>query len=427
MDEFELDKELHETLAGIRESVRKLFEQLRLKTESGDISGKDRLERVPAFAKRNFRNLAGPVSLRAIKEAWRLIDFLEGEGEARLTPRAREALRIVELDQQLARLRASDRWKDAAARLREALGAAADPDQGYSGGSATEVKDGFRGEDPADLAKAGTEPVSLPDALRRPTVGMLAGVAIPIAFAALTARWLLGIPADPRFACLALERASIAALATHWAVDPGTSPPLPAPNGARPNSAVFTISDPVRGPVRSIWTTSQFSFEEGVSHGRPGGGKADVRLRVGGWGDTYLSLLQFPIPDNRLVRRASIRLVVLGDYGSRPTTMTLRVVAESWRVSPGPQPRLWWRDCPRSEAVRRHLPAPGPRDSIYEIDITDIYNRWATGAYVNHGIMLEPEHIGSYGRSSSHYANFSTFYSTRALDPANRPKLVLTY
>jgi len=440
VDEFELHRELHETLTSIRESVRKLFEQLRLKNEGGDISGKDRLERVPALAKRNFRNLTGPDSLRATKEAWRLIDFLEGGDEARLSFRAREALRIVELDKQLARLRASDRWKDAAASLREALGAADDDvqgtasrsgdaavlDQEYSGGSAPEANGGSQGDGLGGLEKAGTEPVSLLDVLRRPTVGALIGSAVPIALAALTALWLYEIPANPRFACLALERTSIAALAAHWGIDPGTSLPLPAPVGARPSSAVFTISDPPSGPARSIWTTSQFSFEEGVSRG-PGGGKADVRLRVGGWGDTYLSLLQFPIPDNRLVRRATIRLVVLGDYGSRPTAMTLRVVAEPWRIMPGPQQRLWWRDCPRSEAVRRHLPPPGPRDSIYEIDITEIYNQWATGTYVNHGILLEPEHIGSYGRSASHYANFSTFYSTRALDPANRPKLVLTY
>lgn len=440
MDEFELDKELHETLAGIRESVRKLFEQLRLKNESGDISGKDRLERVPALAKRNFRNLTGPDSLRAIKEAWRLIDFLEGGDEARLSPRARDALRVVELDRQLARLRASDPWKDAAAGLREALGAAHDEvqstasrasdaaglDQDYSDAFAPEAKDGSQGDGLAGLEK-GTEPFSLLDALRRPTVGWLTGFAAPIALLALTALWLYGSPASPRTACLALERASIAALAAHRAVDPATPMPLPAPDGPRPGSAVFTISDPAGGPVRSIWTTSQFSYAEGTRRRGPGGGKADVRLRVGGWGDTYLSLLQFPIPDNRLVRRAAIRLVVLGDHGSRPTTMTLRMVNEPWRILPGPQHRLWWRDCPRSDAVRRHLPAPGPRDSTYEIDITDLYNQWASGVHVNHGILLEPEHIGNYGRSASPYGSFTTFYSTRALDPANRPKLILIY
>lgn len=440
MDEFELDRELHETLAGIRGSMRQLFEQLRLKNESGDISGKDRLERVPALAKRNFRNLAGPAPLLAIKEAWRLVDFLEGTDEARLSPRARDALRVVELDKKLARLRASDRWKDAAAGLREALGAAhedkqsaagrsrdADLDQEYPTSSAPEAPDEPRDDDLAGLEKAAPEPASLSNKLRRPVVGLLIGSAVPTVLILLTARWLLAIPDSPRTACLALERTSVSALAAHWAIDPGTPIPLPAPSEVRPNRVVYTISDPDAGPVRSIWTTSQFSHAEETGRRGPGGGKADVRLRVGGWGDTYLSLLQFPIPDNRLVRRASIRLVVLGDHGSRPTTMTLRVVNEPWRVLPGPQHRLWWRDCPQSDVVRRHLPAPGARDSTYEIDITDIYNQWASGVHVNHGILLEPEHIGAYGRSGSHYANFSTFYSTRALDPANRPTLILTY
>jgi len=133
VNEFRLDTELHETLKGIRQSVRKLFEQLRLNHEYGDISGQSRLERVPALAKRNFRNLAGPASLRAIKEAWRLIDFLEGGDEARLSRRAREALRVVELDKKLAELRASDLWKGAAASLRNALEATDDDGQKTAG------------------------------------------------------------------------------------------------------------------------------------------------------------------------------------------------------------------------------------------------------------------------------------------------------
>lgn len=149
---------------------------------------------------------------------------------------------------------------------------------------------------------------------------------------------------------------------------------------------------------------------------------------MGGWGDTYLSLLKFPLADNRTVRRAVIRLVVLGDEPrSRPTPMTLRMIGDEWDMPPGPQHRLWWRDCPRSEAFRRHLPAPGPPESTYDIDITDMYNLWARGLVSNHGIMLEPEQIGAYGASAEDYASFSTFYSTRAIDPEKRPKLILSY
>lgn len=440
MDEFELDPELHGKLKAVRENVRRLFEQLRLKSEDGDISGKERLERVPAFAKRNFRNLAGPNPQLAIKQAWRLIDFLEGSAEARLSLLAREALRAVELDRQLAALRASQGWTEAAGRLREALGAAredmepvivpgrsaAEQDRAEAGPSVPGSGDG-PGPDRLPGAKQGDAEAS-PRSAR--TAGRIAPMFAAVGMlGALGAIWLRDPGADPRFACLALETASSSALAAHWSVSPAIPVPRPGPGAGRPDPIMFTISDPANGgPVRSIFTTSQYSFAEGTDPDRPGGGKADVRLRVGGWGDTYLSLLKFPIPDNRLVRRAVVRLVVLGDDPtSRPTTMTLRTVNDPWDVPPGPQHRLWWRSCPRSEAIRRNLPAPGPPESIYDIDITDIYNWWARGLQVNQGIMLEPEHIGSYGANRERYANFSTFYSTRAIDPSKRPKLILIH
>lgn len=420
MDEFELDKDLHETLSGIRESVRKLFEQLRLKTESGDISGKDRLERVPALAKRNFRNLTGPDSQRAIKEAWRLIDFLEGGDEARLTPRAREALRIVELDKQLARLRASDRWKGAAAGLREAVGAAESSDE----------KAGIDRDNLVANISEATEPeaASFADKLRQPAISRLVGLSAPIAIAALTASWWLGRSTDARYACLALESASASELVAHRAFEPGTPAAVP-PRRADARPRVYRIDDPPDGgPVRSIWTTSIFSYAERTTRHGPGGGRSDFRLRVGGWGDTYLSLLKVPVPTNRLVQRAVVQLTVLGDEpNSRPTTMTLRAIGDSWQVRPGPNNRLWWRDCPQSGIVRTHLPPPGPRDSIYEIEITDLYNSWALGRTAPYGIMLEPEQIGSWGQGRPHYSNYNTFYSTRAIDPADRPRLVLTY
>lgn len=421
MDEFEVDKELHQTLAGIREGVRKLFEQLRLKTESGDISGKERLERVPALAKRNFGNLTGPNALRATKEAWRLIDFLEGGDEARLSPRARDALRVVELDAQLARLRASERWKDAAAGLREAVGAA--------GSSGDEAGRADRDIPVADISKtAGPEAASFADKLRQPAISRLAGWSAPIAIAALTASWWLGRSTDARYACLALESASASELAAHRAFEPGTPVALP-PRRADARPRAYRIDDPPGGgPVRSIWTTSIFSYAERTTRRGPGGGRSDFRLRVGGWGDTYLALLKVPVPTNRLVQRAVVQLTVLGDEpSSRPTTMILRAISDNWQVNPGPNNRLWWRDCPQSAIIRPHLPPPGARDSVYEIDITDLYNSWALGQTAPYGIMLEPEQIGSWGEGRPHYSNYNTFYSTRAIDPADRPRLVLTY
>src|SRR5207253_15241 len=76
-----------------------------------------------ALAKRNFfRNLTGSNPDLASREAWRLVDFLEGEGgDGRLSAHARAGLRVTELDRRLAALRASGQWKDAARGLRRAL------------------------------------------------------------------------------------------------------------------------------------------------------------------------------------------------------------------------------------------------------------------------------------------------------------------
>jgi hypothetical protein len=154
----------------------------------------------------------------------------------------------------------------------------------------------------------------------------------------------------------------------------------------------------------------------------------DVRLRVGGWGDTYVSLVKVPVPSDRLAHSAVLELTVIGDTpDSRPTPMALRAVGDEWSVSSGSNNRLWWKDCPASQALVNHLPAPGPRGSAYDMDITDLYNTWAAGLFPNNGIMLEPEHIGSWQPGRPRYGNFSTFYSTRARDPANRPRLILTY
>lgn len=427
MDEFRLDPDLHDTLRGIREDVRQLFEQLRLKNEYGDVSGKERLERVPALAKRNFGNLTGAASRLAIKEAWRLVDFLEASDEGQLSPRARDALRVVELDRKLANFRASDRWKESAARLRETLGV--DRESGFAAEPAQTEDDSAiprgRAREGLWAATTGTQP-----AIRRERsrfwLGATLGLSTLIAVAMFFIARGLGGPSESPFACLALEDTSEDERDRHWKTPP--APPLARPARTETASRTITISDPPEGPVQSTWTTSQYSYVERMGPSRPGGGRSDLRLRIGGWGDTYLSLLRIPVPSDRLAHRAVLQLTVLGDTAeTRPTPMTLRAIGDDWAVSPGSNNRLWWRDCPTSEAMLNHLPPPGSRGSVYEIDITDVYNSWAGGFRPAYGIILEPEQIGRWQAGRPKYPNYSTFYSTRARDIANRPRLVLTY
>ncbi len=438
MDEFELDAGLHDRLKTIREGVRRLFEQLRLRGEDGDVTGKARLERVPALAKRNFGQLTDRNSHLAIKQAWRLIDFLEGSDAARLSPRAREALRVVELDRQLAAFRASHQWKSAATRLREAVatlphvGAAAVANAvGATELDSVPPGNGAAREAAVEQLPPFMEEESLPrpiSRLRQQRRKLLLAAMIVIACAVPAVIWRSQGDPHPSVDCIAIESAPERVLAEHWTLRPATLVPRPALRaGAR--SYEIRISDPANGgPVRSTWTTSRYSYAEGGIWSGPGGGKSDYHLRVGGWGDTYLSLLQIPVPTDHAVQRAVIRLTVLEDSpGSRPTSMTLRAIGESWHVDSGTDHRMWWKDCPKSDAIRTHLPPPGPPDSVYEIDITDLYNQWARGLRDPDGIILEPEHIGQWNPAFPRYSNFSSFYSTRARDPAIRPRLVLTY
>ena len=166
--------------------------------------------------------------------------------------------------------------------------------------------------------------------------------------------------------------------------------------------------------ARSIWTTSVYSYAPGG--GGPGGGLADDKLKVGGWGDTYLSLISIPVDEmRRRVRRATLVLhLAPRNPGSTPTPMRLMRVSEPWGWSEGD--RLWWKDLPKAEFVS-DVAAPGSSESAVEIDITDIYNDWAMLKRPALGVMLSPTQTDN---------NFNTFYSTRA-NVSLRPRLRLLY
>lgn len=165
--------------------------------------------------------------------------------------------------------------------------------------------------------------------------------------------------------------------------------------------------------ARSVWVTSVYAY--GANSGGGGGGMADDRLRIGGWGDKYVSLLSFDLPDNRTARRAVIIFTVKADdERSTPTAISYAAITQPW--SPGTDGRVLWKDLPPAE-FQSDEPAPANPGSKYELDITSLYNDWVTGRRRPYGLMLEPANTNN---------NFSTFYSTRARDGL-RPQLRLTY
>lgn len=177
------------------------------------------------------------------------------------------------------------------------------------------------------------------------------------------------------------------------------------------------------GPTdgKDIWTTSVFSYAPGG--GGPGGGLDDDRLLVGGWGDTYLSLLQFDLssmPDSAL----SATLQLYPNPGSPSGTGTTRIFLDrilefwDWRAqgTGTDRERLWWADKPATIEWDGPLSAP-LLGEWYSIDITELYNAWQSGLHPNYGLQLRPEQT---------WNRWSDFYSADYLEnPDLRPKLIV--
>jgi hypothetical protein len=170
-------------------------------------------------------------------------------------------------------------------------------------------------------------------------------------------------------------------------------------------------------PGKDIWTTS-------VYYGTPGhccGGLDNDELVAGGWGDTYYSLLEFPLTG--LPTHASSVILKLFCYrtrGNDTTPLYLDRITQfwDWRVQgTGPDhDRLWWADKPTTVQWRPD-PLPAPTVSQwYSIDITDLYNAWQSGSLPNYGVQLRPVLTNN---------DWSEFYSANYSDPAFRPRLLI--
>jgi len=177
------------------------------------------------------------------------------------------------------------------------------------------------------------------------------------------------------------------------------------------------------GPLDSqdIWTTSFYSYAPGGS--TPGGGQNDNRLRVGGWGDLYYSLLQFNLADLPTNVTSAVLYLYCYNQSGGGTTMYFDRVTSSWdwRTSGTGRDheRLWWADQPSSSLWGTN-PIPNPtQGQWYSVDITALYNAWQNGTYPNYGVQFRPVNSGN--------NNFNEFYSADYTDDLSlRPKLVIT-
>lgn len=173
---------------------------------------------------------------------------------------------------------------------------------------------------------------------------------------------------------------------------------------ATPSEPVIAQPGPSDGT--DVWLSSKFD------HGDNYGVDNEV-LRVGGWSDSYYSLLKFDLsalPEE--ASSATLRLYNNPDTGPgapTPTAMNLDRVDGLWDESTG------WPTRPDATLLKT-MPAPGS-EGWYEIDITDLYNDWQSGAVANHGVQLRPTNTGN---------NFNAFHSSDYQDdPSLRPMLVV--
>jgi hypothetical protein len=173
---------------------------------------------------------------------------------------------------------------------------------------------------------------------------------------------------------------------------------------------------------KDIWTTSVYSYAN-CSGTFPGGGLNDNKLRVGGWGDLYYSLLNFDLtgqPGN--VHSAVLYLYCFNQLGGG-TPMYLDRITDFWDWQTQghgcDRLRLWWGDRPNAtQLFSDAIPNP-TAGQWYSVDLTDLYNKWQNGTYQNYGIQLRPQY--------NFNNNFNEFYSEDYADnPDLRPKLVIT-
>ena len=164
------------------------------------------------------------------------------------------------------------------------------------------------------------------------------------------------------------------------------------------SSQIIIQPDPTEG--RDVCITSVYY----------GGGFDSYYIRVGGWADWYYSLIKFDLnglPSN--VTSATVYLYSFYDGHTYRPSMYLDRTTSIWDEN------TIWNN--RPDFINIGTLPPPTLDSWYVIDITDLYNAWKDGTYINNGIQLRP---------TNNNDAMNAFYSSDYMDdPSLRPKLVI--
>jgi YD repeat-containing protein len=179
------------------------------------------------------------------------------------------------------------------------------------------------------------------------------------------------------------------------------------------------------GPTDSkdIWTTSVFAYSSCTISNKPGGGANDYRLRIGGYGDLYYTLIQFDLTALPTNAASAVLYLYCNNLTSGGTLMYLDRITSPWDWRTNgtgcDRLRLWWADKPFSAQWTTNQLAVPVLGQWYSVDITSLYNAWQSGTYPNYGLQFRPVSFNN--------NNFDEFYSADYVtNPILRPKLVVT-
>ena len=182
-----------------------------------------------------------------------------------------------------------------------------------------------------------------------------------------------------------------------------------------------------------IWTTSVYAYD-GVAQ-TPGGGSNNNFLLIGGWGDTYLSLIEFDIaglPGG--VTGASVELFRQTRTSGSTANFYVDRITGSWdyrNTGTGrDNDRLWWANRPSTASYSGSI-TPVAAENWQTIDVTTMYNNWSSGTWPNHGLSLRPASVSNqWVVFESSNACTDDLCSNRAereiADRCRVPRLVLT-
>lgn len=171
-------------------------------------------------------------------------------------------------------------------------------------------------------------------------------------------------------------------------------------------SAATLVYQPSPYKGKDIWISSYYSYNDDY-------GVNDGRLRVGGWGDWYNSVLKFDIeglPKNPTQ-------VVLALYPLPANDGSTTVSSNVWRLTNSWDENSGWRNTVWTGYKLGTIPAPS--NHVWQgMIITSTYNLWKSDPATNQGIMLAPT------ANNNRLNNYlSSDYETKGY----RPYLHITY